>query len=275
MLPCEAFYSCCHKTEIYYIPLMLLAIDIGNTNTVVGLFEGAALKHDFRFASHRNRTSDEAGILILDVLERVGVSPDTVKRAVLASVVPPLTTVYETAVRRYFKCKPLTVSYRIKLPVKIEIDYPEQVGADRIANAAAGFHKYGGPVIVVDFGTATTFDVVSAEGAYIGGVIIPGPETSMAELVKRAARLFDVRFEPPDCVVGKSTAGAMKSGMFYGTVGQVDFLIKKIIEETGFENPTVIATGGLASGIEKYSAYIERVEPALTLEGLRLISEIN
>ena len=254
---------------------MLLAIDIGNTNTVVGLFEGAALKHDFRFASHRNRTSDEAGILVIDVLERVGVKPGDIDRAVLASVVPPLTSVYESAVRRYFNCEPLAVSYHIKLPVKIDIDHPEQVGADRIANAAAGYHKYGGPVIIVDFGTATTFDVVSAEGAYIGGVIIPGPETSMAELVKRAARLFDVRFEPPDSVVGKSTAGAMKSGMFYGTVGQVDFLIKKIIEETGFKNPTIIATGGLAKGIEQYSAYIKQVEPSLTLEGLRLISESN
>jgi len=254
---------------------MLLAIDIGNTNTVVGLFDGETLKHDFRFASSRNRTSDEAGILISDVLERVGVKPDDIDRAVLASVVPPLTATYESAVRRYFGCEPLTVSCRIKLPFKIEIDNPEQVGADRIANTVAGYNKYGGPVIVVDFGTATTFDVVNQNGAYIGGVIIPGPETSMAELVKRAARLFDVSFEPPDSVVGKSTAGAMKSGMFYGTVGQIDFLIKKIIEETGFDNPAVIATGGLALGIEKYSRYIKQIEPTLTLEGLRLISEIN
>ncbi|MBN1213581.1 MAG: type III pantothenate kinase [candidate division Zixibacteria bacterium] len=254
---------------------MLLAIDIGNTNTVVGLFDGPVLKNDFRFASRHNRTSDEAGILISDVLNRVGVQPGDIKRAIIASVVPPLTQVYETAVREYFAVEPLVVTHKIKLPLIIEIDQPEQVGADRIANAAAGFDKFGGPVIVVDFGTATTFDVVNEKGAYIGGVIIPGPETSMAELARKAARLFEVRIEPPDSVVGKSTAGALKSGLFYGTVGQVDFIIEKIIEETGFKKTKIVATGGLAPGIEKYSRFIKQVEQALTLEGLRLISNIN
>lgn len=254
---------------------MLLAIDIGNTNTVVGLFDGQTLRNDFRFASRHNRTSDEAGILISDVIMREGFKNEDIDKAVIASVVPPLTSVYENTVRVYFKIEPLMVSHRLKLSVKIEISQPEQVGADRIANAVAGYKKYGGPVIVVDFGTATTFDIVDKNGAYIGGIIVPGPDTSMAELAKRAARLFEVRIEPPVSVVGKSTAGALKSGLFYGTVGQVDYIIGKIIEETGFEKPSIIATGGLAQRINDYSRFIKKVEPNLTLEGLQIISDLN
>ena len=177
--------------------------------------------------------------------------------------------------RSYLGCIPTVVSHRLDLPITIEIEQPEQVGADRIANAAAGFHKFSGPLIIVDFGTATTFDIVNADGGYIGGVIIPGPETSLEQLAKKAARLFEVRIEPPDSVVGKSTAGALKSGLFYGTVGQVDFIIEKIIEETNFQACTIIATGGLAKGIEKFSKHIGFIEPTLTLVGLRLIDEMN
>jgi len=190
-------------------------------------------------------------------------------------VVPPLTPVFERMAAEYFHCQPLVVTARLKLPVRVEIDKPDEVGADRIANAAAVYVKFGGPAIVVDIGTATTFDVVSRDGAYIGGVIMPGPETAMSSLARRAARLFEVRFEPPDRVVGKSTAGALKSGLFHGLVGQVDYLIEKIIAECGFDGCTVIATGGLAAGIEKHSRYIKQYDPNLTLEGLRLIAEGN
>ena len=284
---------------------MLLAIDIGNTNIVVGVYKDSDLRGSFRASSRREMTADEAGFFILNLLERMVVSqaegfdpsrsgplrsrhqcqdrkgPDLqfcrsdVSKVVIGSVVPPLTSVFEETSRKYFGCTPLTVSARIKLPVRVEIDNPDEVGADRIANAAAGFNRFGGPVIVVDFGTATTFDVVSKDGAYIGGVIIPGPETSMAELARKAARLFEIRIEPPDRVVGKSTAGALKSGLFFGTVGQVDYIIERIIEETGFVNCTVVATGGLASGIEKHSRHIKLVDPNLTLDGLRLIAEMN
>jgi type III pantothenate kinase len=167
------------------------------------------------------------------------------------------------------------VSHKLKLPITIAIDYPEQVGADRIANAAAGFTKFGGPVIVVDFGTATNFDIVDQKGAYIGGILLPGPETSMAELARKAARLFEVRIEPPDTVVGKSTAGALKSGLFYGTVGQVDYLIDRVIEETGFTSTRIVATGGFSRGLDQHSRHIKMIEPDLTLEGLRIISELN
>jgi type III pantothenate kinase len=220
-------------------------------------------------------TADEAGFFISGLLDRMHITGEQVQEVVIGSVVPPLTPVFEQTARKYFGCIPIMVSARIKLPIKVEIDHPDEVGADRIANAAAAFSKFGGPVIVVDFGTATTLDVVSKAGAYIGGVILPGPETSMATLARKAARLFEVRIEPPDSVVGKSTAGALKSGFFFGTVGQVDFLIDKILEETEFERCTVIATGGLASGIEKFSRHIKLIEPNLTLEGLRLIAGMN
>ncbi|MEW5797243.1 MAG: type III pantothenate kinase [Candidatus Zixiibacteriota bacterium] len=254
---------------------MLLAIDIGNTNTVVGVYDSAALKGSFRVASQHHMTSDEAGFFVMGLLDRMQVDLSAVMKVVIGSVVPPLTSTFEEMSRKFLKCHPITVSARIKLPVRIEIDRPDEVGADRIANAAAGWHRFGGPVIVVDFGTATTFDVVSKEGAYIGGVIIPGPETSMAELARKAARLFEIRIEPPDRVVGKSTAGALKSGLFYGTIGQVDYIIERIKAETGFDGCTVIATGGLSAGLEKHSRYIKSVDPNLTLDGLRLIAEMN
>ena len=254
---------------------MLLAIDIGNTNTVVGVYDGESLVNYFRVASAHNLTSDEAGLFMTGLLERIKVAADQISQVVIASVVPQLTPVYEQASQRYFNAAPLIVSCHIKLPITIEIHQPDQVGADRLANGAAAYKKYGGPVIVVDFGTATNFDVVNEKGAYIGGVIIPGPQTSLTELARKAARLFEVRIEPPEAVVGKSTAGALKSGLFYGTVGQVDYIIEKIIAETGFKNPTVVATGGLAEGIEKHSRYISRIDPTITLDGLRLIAAMN
>ena len=254
---------------------MLLAIDIGNTNIVIGLFKGDRLKDYFRIASRHNLTADEAGLMISQWLPNMHCQNEDIDSAIIGSVVPALTTTFEIVARSYLGCIPTVVSPRLDLSVSIEIDHPEQIGADRIANAVAGFNKFSGPLIIVDFGTATTFDVVNETGAYIGGIIIPGPETSMGELAKKAARLFEVRIEPPDSVVGKSTAGALKSGLFYGTVGQVDFIIEKIIEETSFENCQIIATGGLAKGIEKYSRHISFIEPTLTLNGLRLIDEMN
>ncbi len=254
---------------------MLLAIDIGNTNTVVGVFDKDRLRDHFRVASSVHLTSDEAGLFITGLLDRMQVASDDINRLVISSVVPRLSSVYERMCSRFFKVDPLWVSVDIKLPITIDIDNPRQVGADRIANAAAAYVLFGGPAIVVDFGTAINFDVVTADGVYIGGVLVPGPETSMAELARRAARLFDIRMVEPERAVGRSTKQALESGLFYGTLGQVDFILEKIIEESGFTNPTVIATGGLANGIEKHSRYISRIEPTLTLEGLRIIADSN
>ena len=182
-----------------------------------------------------------------------------------------MTTAYERAIVEYFRKKPIVVSHQLKLPIHIKIDKPEQLGADRIANAVGGFVLYGGPIVIVDFGTATTFDIINSEGAYIGGVIAPGPETSMAELARKAARLFEIQIEPPKSIVGKTTTEAMKSGLFYGTVGQVDYIIDQILDECAFDNCKIIATGGLAPGIEKHSRHIDQVVPDLTLQGLRVI----
>lgn len=254
---------------------MLLAIDIGNTNVVAGIFDADQLIGSTRATSQLDMTAEQAGSCLNDLLGRYDLAPGQIDKVVIGSVVPSLTTVFEDATRKLFATEPIVVTAQIELPVRIEIDKPDEVGADRIANAAAAFEQYGGPAIVVDFGTATTFDIVNATGAYIGGVIIPGPKTSMAELARRAAKLFDVKIEPPEQVVGKSTEGALKSGLFFGTVGQVDYIIERIIDETGFENTTIIATGGLAGGIEKHSRRISEVAPNLTLDGLRLIANMN
>lgn len=260
-----------------YIPPMqsnisyLLAIDIGNTDTVVGVFKGETIKDHFRVASDHRMTADQGGFFITGLLERMKIANEDIEDVVISSVVPQLTPVFEETARKYFGCVPVIVSASIPLPIRIDVDHPNEVGADRIANAVAAFHKFGGPVIVVDFGTATTFDVVSADGAYIGGIIIPGPKTSLGELARKAARLFEVRIDKPERVVGRSTEGALMSGMYYGTVGQVDYLIEQIIEETGYANVRVIATGGLAGRIKDASRYIKLLEPTLTLEGLRLI----
>ncbi|MFQ5499870.1 MAG: type III pantothenate kinase [Candidatus Zixiibacteriota bacterium] len=252
---------------------MLIVVDIGNSNIVIGLYKGPTLKDHVRMASRHSLTADEAGFFICGFLSQMNIANEQIESAVIGSVVPPLTSVFETTVKRYLGCIPVVVSARIDLPVRIDIDNPDEAGADRIANAVAGFAKFGGPIVIVDFGTATTFDVVNAEGTYVGGVIAPGPETGMLELVRRAARLFEVRIEKPDAVIGRSTAGALKSGLFYGTVGQVDFILDRILEEKGFSEATIVATGGLASGIEKQSRHTKLIEPTLTLEGLRLIGE--
>ena len=254
---------------------MLLAVDIGNTNIVVGVYKGETLKDHFRVGSNRDLTSDEAGFFITGLLERMKITNEEIDKVALGSVVPRLTPVFEVTAKKYFGCIPTVVTAHIKLPIKIMIDLPDQLGADRIANGVAAFHHFGGPVIVVDFGTTTNFDIVNSSGEYIGGVLIPGPETSMSELARKAARLFEVRIERPATVVGKSTTAALKSGLFYGTVGQVDYLLEKIIAETGFTSAKIIATGGLAPAFEKHSRFIQRHEPALTLEGLRLIGEMN
>ncbi len=254
---------------------MLLAIDVGNTNISLGVFENDSLKADFRRSTPTLTTADEIGVSIVEILERNDVSPSSIEKVVLSSVVPSLTQTFQQAVNKYFGCRPVLVTHDLRLPIRIDIDHPEQVGADRIANAVAVHAQYGGPAIVVDFGTATNFDVVDGNNAYIGGVLLPGPETSMAELARRAARLFEVGFGEPKSVVGRSTADALKSGLFYGTIGQIDYIMDRILEECGFDHCTVLATGGLAAGIEKHSRHIKIVSPTLTLEGLRLIGELN
>ena len=250
---------------------MMLCIDIGNTNIVLGIYDRDKLASSFRMTTRDSLTSDEAGLIVTGLLRRSKIEPENIQEVVLASVVPSLTPKFETTIKDYFNVDVLTVSSRSKLPITIDIDQPDQLGADRIANAVAAFKAFGGPITVIDFGTATNIDIIDSDGVYIGGLLMPGPVTSMTELAKRAAKLFEVRVERPDHVVGRSTAEALKSGLFYGTIGQIDYLVDKIIEETGFSDMKVIATGGLAGDIASHSKYITEVVPNLTLEGLRLI----
>lgn len=256
----------------------LLAIDIGNTHTVIGVFERNRLVKYFRLASNHALTVDECGLLIRQLLaNKSGARPPRIgalefSGIVIASVVPPLTSVYEEMATRYSGIEPLIVSADLPLGVKIKYTDPHQVGADRLANAVAAFDLFGGPTIVVDLGTATTFDVISKKGEYLGGAIAPGIETSAADLFRRAAQLFKVKLERPRDVIGKTTEESLRAGIIFGTVGQIDFIVRKIETELG-QKARVIATGGLAGLVAKDSKTIQKIHPTLTLEGLRIIFE--
>jgi len=248
---------------------MLLAIDVGNTNTVIGCFRGEALLGSFRIQSASTYTTDEAGILCMQLIKHHIPNADKVEAVALCSVVPALTAVYENMARHYFQTEPLTLSWNSKLGIKLVHSDPRQVGNDRLANALAVGVHYSLPAVVVDFGTATTFDVIDESGTYLGGAIAPGVITSSAELFRRAAQLFKVRIEQPQKVIAEDTATAMQAGIFYGTVGQVERILAGIQKELGAD-PLVIATGGLAelwrSGIDG----IDTVDVHLTLKGLKI-----
>jgi len=251
---------------------MLLALDIGNSNTVAGVFDNGRLLKHFRLTSDLRMTTDECGFFVLGLLDKLAIKPDKINRVVIASVVPRLTPVYRKMVTNYLACEAIIVSADLKLPIKIGYDNPAAVGADRIANAVAGYSRFGGPIIIVDYGTTTNFDVIDAGGTYLGGAIAPGPETSARELARRAAKLFEVSIEKPQNAIGRNTADSIKSGLFYGTIGQVDMIIELISRELG-EKPKIIATGGLAADFVEHSRFIESSHPELTLEGLKIIAD--
>jgi type III pantothenate kinase len=252
----------------------ILAIDIGNTSTVIGFFRDGVLADFFRLASTHTRTADEAGVLITH-LRKHQVRPNgEIGGAVICSVVPGLTQIFQDMAVRYCNAEPIVVSADSKLSIRLQVDNPAELGPDRIANAEGFIHKYEGAGIVVDFGTATTFDVISAQKDYLGGVIAPGVETSSARLSERAARLFKIHVERPSQVIGKNTADALKSGLLYGTVGQVEGIINRITECLNAQ-PRIIATGGLASTIARETSIINEVDETLTLSGLLRIYEQN
>lgn len=253
---------------------MLLTIDVGNTNIVYGLFDGARLVHQFRVESSRNRTSDEYAVVVRQLLDMQGVRPSDVHAAIVASVVPALTEPMLALVRRAFGLEALVVGPGIRTGMAILYENPREVGADRIVNAVAAFERYGRALIVVDFGTATTFDCVSAKGEYLGGVIAPGIHISADALFARAARLPRVEIVKPAKVVGRNTAHSMQSGIVYGYVALVDGLVDRLVEELG-TSCAVVATGGLARMIAPLSRTIEDVDDELTLVGLRILYERN
>ena len=248
---------------------MLLAVDVGNTQTVIGLYDGAVLKEHWRIATERHRTGDELSALLarfVDLEELDGV--------VVSTTVPQLVREYTNFVERYVDAPLLLVGPGTRTGIAIRYDDPREVGPDRIVNALAAREKYGAPCIVVDFGTSTNFDVVSPAGEYIGGVLAPGIEISMDAVFSRAARLFKVDFVAPPSVIGKTTATGLQSGFVYGFAGQVDGIVERIREELGVEAP-VIATGGLASLVAPHSKTIGQVDPFLTLDGLRLVWDLR
>lgn len=248
---------------------MLLVLDIGNTNIVVGLFDGDELVGHWRFSS-LERTEDEAGLLLRGLLKENGVSKEGIGGAILSSVVPRLEEVWRDAIDEYLDVKPLVVTTKMDLGIGIDMPNPGEIGADRLVNSVAAVAKYGFPLITVDLGTAVTLDVVSASGAYIGGAIAPGLAVSMATLFSKTAKLPQVALTPPERVIGYDTRSAIQSGIVYGYVGLVDSLVERMSEELGTTTP-VIATGGHAEILAKQSKTITHVEPWLTLDGLLIL----
>lgn len=253
---------------------MLLVMDIGNSNIVMGLYDGDQLRHHWRVATDRNKTEDEYGMLATNLFQSVGLLPSQVSGVILSSVVPPLNFTIERMCEKYFRQKPLVVGPGIKTGLNIKYEYPREVGSDRIVNAVAAIHHYGTPLIVVDFGTATTFCYVDERGQYWGGAIAPGIGISTEALVSRAAKLPRIEIAKPASVVGRNTIAAMQSGIYYGFVGQVEGIVRRMMAEYGTE-PKVVATGGLAPLVANETECIHVVDPYLTLKGLRLIYERN
>lgn len=252
---------------------MLFTIDVGNTNIVLGIYDKDELKFSYRMATDRTRSSDEIGFFFLQLLQNSGIDPAQIEDAVISSVVPPVMHSLENAVRKYLKKEPIIINSSTPLPMKILIDNPRELGADRIVNAIAAYELYGGPAIVIDFGTATTFCTINEDGNYLGGAIYPGLKISVDALVERTAKLPRIEIAKPDNVIGKNTIQSMQSGIVYGYVGMVDYIVKKISKEIGADKIRVIATGGLSTLISAESETITHIDRDLTLKGLKIIYE--
>jgi type III pantothenate kinase len=263
---------------------MLLVLDVGNTNTVLGVFEEKPAEHglvhyghliaNWRVATIKTQTVDEYGVLFRNLFAMHGLEVGSVQGIVISSVVPPVDSTLREVCERYFHSRPLFIEPGIKTGMPVHYDNPAEVGADRIVNSVAAFEKFGGPCIVVDFGTATTFDVVSAKGEYLGGVITPGIGISADALFEHTARLPRVDIRKPSRVLATNTVGSVQSGLYYGYLGLIDGILERLIAELG-SKVTVVATGGLATLMGGGSKYIREVDDLLTLEGLRIIYERN
>lgn len=256
---------------------MLLVIDVGNTNIVLGIFKGEKLIFDWRISTDKNKTVDEYGLMLRQMLGSADIDPKDIKDIIISSVVPNINDIFPEIANKYFDLEPIIIGPGVKTGMNILYDNPKEVGADRIVNSVAAFEKYGGPLIVVDLGTAITFDAINIHGDYLGGAICPGIKISADALFQRASKLPKVEIVPKEKVIGKNTVASMQGGIFFGYLGLIDAIIEKMIEElrTGDEKVKVIATGGFSKLFVEGSKYIEEIDPMLTLDGLRLIYERN
>ncbi|MGE7767836.1 type III pantothenate kinase [Peribacillus sp. NPDC096540] len=253
---------------------MIFVLDVGNTNTVLGVYDEDILKYHWRIETSRYKTEDEYGMVIKSLLQHEGLSFDQFDGIIISSVVPPIMFALERMCKKYFGIKPLIVGPGIKTGLNIKYENPREVGADRIVNAVAGIQEYGSPLIIVDFGTATTYCYINEDKQYMGGAIAPGINISTEALYSKAAKLPRIEISRPDGIIGKNTVSAMQAGILYGYVGQVEGIVNRIKAQSNLE-PTVIATGGLATLIANESTVIDVVEPFLTLKGLQLIYKRN
>ncbi len=249
---------------------MLLVMDMGNTNTVLGVYRGEELIAHWRLTTRRNQTSDEYGILIKNLFLQSQIDAHEIDALIISSVVPPLLPALERMAREYFEVVPIVVDSTLDIGISIQYDDPREVGADRIVNAVAAYRKYGGPLIVIDFGTATTFEAISERGEYLGGAIVPGIAISIDALFQQTAKLPRIELTKPRAVIGKNTVESMQAGMIYGYAALVDGIVGRMAAEME-GTPTVIATGGLAGLVTSETTSIAKVDPYLTLEGLKLI----
>ncbi|WP_170005992.1 type III pantothenate kinase [Bacillus fonticola] len=253
---------------------MIFVLDVGNTNIVLGVYDGDKLIHHWRAETNRNKTEDEYAMFIKSLFDHAGIRFEEIKGVILSSVVPPIVFSLERMCQKYFHVEPVIVGPGVKTGLNIKYDNPREVGADRIVNAVAATHEFGGPLVIVDFGTATTYCYVNEHRQYMGGAIAPGINISTEALYAKAAKLPRIEMTDPGAVVGKNTVSAMQAGILYGYVGQVEGIVRRMMDQANGK-PTVIATGGLAKLIAKECTIIDVVDPFLTLKGLKLIYERN
>lgn len=254
---------------------LLLAIDVGNTNTSIGIFHGDTLKHNWSISTESYKTTDEIGMLLLSMFQYANEEIKLVNGVIICSVVPPLMHTLTSAVKKYIRKNPIVVGPGVKTGINIKYDNPREVGADKIVNAVSAIKLYGAPVIIVDFGTATTFCAVNSNKDYLGGVICPGIKISAEALFAKASKLPRVEIIEPTGVIGKNTVTSIQSGLFFGFLGQVEYIVEKIINEMKEDNITVVATGGFAGIMQPYCRCVDEVNSLLTLEGLKEIYYLN